>query len=51
MSANGSKELLKSKALVCTAVGQPFDLQELYIDQSELDENQAIVEFKASGIW
>lgn len=46
-----SNGLIKSKALVCTQVGQPFSLQDVYIDQRDLDDNQAIVEFKASGIW
>jgi Zn-dependent alcohol dehydrogenase len=46
-----SNGLIKSKALVCNEVGKPFSLRDVYIDQKDIDDNQAIVEFKASGIW
>lgn len=43
--------LLKTKALVCRGAGEPFSLEDVYIDRSELDDDQALVEFRASGIW
>lgn len=43
--------LLKTKALVCLEVGKPYSLQDVFVDQNELDDDQVIVQFKASGIW
>ncbi|UZJ53775.1 hypothetical protein CBS101457_003095 [Exobasidium rhododendri] len=48
--ANSTEGMLKSRALVLEEVGKPFSLQDVYIDEKELDADQVIVEFKATGI-
>lgn len=46
-----TSKLIKTKALVNHEAGKPFILQEVYIDENDLDSQQALVDFKATGIW